>query len=132
LPDQELVPIALPTWNQRDFDRAANTLELTNVFTGEVFPGPAGFRHFLQIWATAFPDGQIEVINVVEFIGRGHNSGPLRTPVGELPPTRRGGAQRFGDVYPLRAGKIVHLRSYLDVTSLLNYVGLSDLMRELI
>jgi dihydrodipicolinate synthase/N-acetylneuraminate lyase len=57
----QLVRTIYDAWNQRDFDRAASlaaeTLELTNVFTGEVFHGPAGFRHFLQIWATAFPDG---------------------------------------------------------------------------
>src|SRR5262249_59248377 len=85
-------------FNTRNFDRGAALIAENetwlNVPTGETFRGPAGYRQYLQGWATAFPDGQMQITNlieggswvVVECIGRGTQSGPLTSPAGQIPP----------------------------------------------
>src|SRR5690348_11060259 len=89
---------AYELWNARDFDGgvalATPDVEVVNVATGHTHRGESGLREFLQGWATAFPDAQVEVTNVVaddrgavtEFTGRGTHTGPLVTPAGEIPP----------------------------------------------
>lgn len=140
---REIVRIPYEAFNDRDFERVSTIIapdaKVTNVVTGETFEGPAGFRQYLQTWASAFPDARLEITNIVagehsaavEFTGKGTNTGPLMTPIGEIPPTGRRGEQRFCDVYEITDGKISGVQTYFDVVSLLTYFDVAGLMREL-
>jgi steroid delta-isomerase-like uncharacterized protein len=123
-------------WNERDFDRGAELVaedgSLTIVGSGERFEGPDGSRRFSHMWADAFPDGRVEIKSVieagdrvvVEFVGRGTHTGPLVSPMGEIPPTGRRIELRLCDVYEFRNGKVKAQRSYFDTGSLMQQLGL--------
>ena len=123
-------------FNARDWDAAAGMatadVEMVNVATGQRFQGPDGVRQFLQGWATAFPDGQVETTlviaddrgAVVEFVGRGTQTGPLQGPAGDIPPTGRAVAVPFASILEMREGKIARGRLYFDSTTLLQQLGL--------
>lgn len=141
--NREIVRTPYEAFNDRDFERVSAIVApdamVANVVTGERYEGPAGFRQYLQTWASAFPDARLEITNIVagehgaavEFTGKGTNTGPLMTPIGEIPPTGRRGEQRFCDVYEITDGKISGVRTYFDVVSLLTYFDVAGLMREL-
>jgi len=88
-------------WDDRDPDRGAaviaNDCEFVDVPRGELQRGPQGYLHDYERWRTAFPDGTVKITNViaegdwvvVEFINSGTNTGPLRTAIGDFPPTNR-------------------------------------------
>jgi steroid delta-isomerase-like uncharacterized protein len=123
-------------WNDRDFDRAAKHISgdaaLTIVGTRERFEGPDGFRRFNTMWADAFPDGRVDVETVidggdrvvVEFVGRGTHTGPLVSPMGEIPATGRSLELKLCDVYEFRNGKVQAQRTYFDTASLMQQLGL--------
>lgn len=125
-------------YNIRDFDSGARltteSAKLVNMATGETLTGPDGMRTFLKGWATAFPDSKVTIENLiasgdrvtVEFVGRGTNTGPLTTPMGEIQPTGRSVELRFCDVVELRDGKIQNLRSYFDLASMMRQLGISE------
>ena len=129
-------------FNSRDFDRAlvnvAPDCELLNVPTGETSHGPEAFRQFDARWATAFPDGKIEVTNLipagdwvcVEFTGRGTNDGPLAGPAGQIPPTGRRVELRFCDLLHFQNGKLISLHTYYDMATMLQQLGLMPLSKQ--
>lgn len=137
--EEAVVRTVYDAFNDRDFDRASSVVsddaEWTNVPTGETLRGRDGLRQFLQVWDDGFPDGRIEVSSVksgegfavVEFVGRGTNSGPLKTPAGELPPTNRSVELRFCDVIEVSDGRISGGRTYWDMASLMTQL---DVMPE--
>ena len=94
--------------------------------------GPDGYKQLILFFEEGFPDSGIEITNlfatedqaVVEFIGRGTNTGPLHMPTGDVPPTGRTIEMRFCDVYRIRNGKIVNYRSYYDALGFLQQLGL--------
>lgn len=124
-------------FNQRDFERGARhileTAEQVNTGSGETFRGPDGYRQNLTRWATAFPDGKIELLNlvasddvaVVEFVGRGTQTGPLATPAGEIPPTGKRVELRFCDVIRFREGKVAGLSTYYDSGVMMQQLGIA-------
>lgn len=123
-------------YNNGDFDgmaaQAAADAEITGVPTGMTLKGPDGFRQYIQGWASAFPDSQIEVMNVivgeegavVEFRGRGTHTGPLMAPTGEIPATGKSVDIPFCDVLQMKDGKITSLRSYFDIATMMGQLGL--------
>lgn len=123
-------------FNDRDIDKAVSVVsddaEWTNIPTGETLRGRDGLRQFLQGWDGGFPDGRIEVSSikagegfaVVEFVGRGTNSGSLQTPAGDLPPTNRSVELRFCDVVEVSDGRITGGRTYWDMASLMTQLGM--------
>jgi steroid delta-isomerase-like uncharacterized protein len=124
-------------YNQRDWDAAAAVAApnatFLNVATGESFRGVDGAKQFLQVWATAFPESQVETTNIVadaqgaviEFIGRGTQTGPLQTPAGPIPPTGRSIEHRFCSVNRIENGKITESRLYFDVIGLMQQLGVA-------
>jgi steroid delta-isomerase-like uncharacterized protein len=88
-------------------------------------------REFLQSWATAFPDSQVETTAVVadaasaamEFRGRGTHTGPLAGPAGDIPPTGRSVDVPFVMYMEFDAGKIARGRLYFDLVTLLQQIG---------
>jgi steroid delta-isomerase-like uncharacterized protein len=112
---------------------AAEDMEVEFVPFGQTFHGRQGFSDFIGGFKRAFPDLIVTVTNQVadenqvvnECTWRGTNTGPLITPMGEIPPTNRkveGG--RFIEVYEIKNGKLAVDRNYQDAASWLRQLGL--------
>lgn len=107
--------------------------EWLEVPTGIRYRGPDGWRENLAFWLGAFPDGRVEITNLVaaedgvavEYTGRGTNTGPLATPEGEVPATGRSVEMSFCDVWEVRSGRIAGGRSYFDLAALMGQLGLA-------
>ncbi len=139
MPQQDIAAIARiahDAYNARDFDRVitlvAPDAKWVDMATGVTFNGPDGFRQYMQGWATAFPESQVEVrrvrtghdFAVVEFTGRGTHTGPLTTPTGTIPPTNRQVEAPFCEIYEIADGKIAGGVTYYDVATLMRQLGL--------
>jgi predicted ester cyclase len=78
-------------WNDPDPERGAAVIapdcQFVDVPRSEKLIGPDGYRRDYYRWRMAFPDGRVEIVNViaagddvvVEFINRGTNTGPIST-----------------------------------------------------
>jgi steroid delta-isomerase-like uncharacterized protein len=121
-----------PTWLDKIVVAFATDSYLTNVPTGTTLPGSEGYKQFVLFFAEAFPDSMIEVTNafatedqvVLEYTGRGTNTGPLHLPTGDIPATGRRAELRLCDVTQIRNGKIVSYHTYYDTMTLLLQLGL--------
>lgn len=128
---EEIAREYLESWNRRDFDRydalVADDADIVD-FDGSTGRGPAGARQQAEIYATAFPDGRIEIKRVVaagdtavvECVGRGTNDGPF----GDVPATHKRAELPFVDVLTIRGDKIVSDRQYGDTATMLQQLGL--------
>ncbi|HEX4679943.1 MAG TPA: ester cyclase [Gaiellaceae bacterium] len=122
-------------WNERQFDKIADLVaadgEIVIVGSDTHFHGPAGAVEFSQMWAEGFPDGRVEIDNVVasgdhvvlQFTGDGTQTGPLKSPVGEIPATGRSMSLKLCDVHEIRDGKIRLVQTYFDSVSILMQLG---------
>jgi steroid delta-isomerase-like uncharacterized protein len=135
-PDNEGIARSFYTyWNEREFDRLAELLaedgEIVLVGSDTRFRGPAGALEFSRMWADGFPDGRVEIDRVIsagdhvvlQFTGRGTQTGALRSPGGEIAATGRSVTLNLCDVHEIRNGKIRSLQSYFDTASLLAQLG---------
>ena len=121
-----------PAWLEKSLAAFAADSEGIDVPSGAILRGPDGYKQIILFFEEGFPDSGIEITNlfasedqaVVEFIGRGTNTGPLHMPTGDVPPTGCAVEMRFCDVYRVRNGKIVSYRSYYDVYGFLQQLGL--------
>ncbi len=76
------------SWDLKDPDRGAAVIaedcRFEDVARGELLPGPEAYKRDYIRWRTAFPDGALEITNVivqgnwavVEFTNRGTQTGP--------------------------------------------------------
>jgi steroid delta-isomerase-like uncharacterized protein len=122
-------------FNARELDQAAalvaDDCEWLDVASGAVFDGPKGYLEFDNGWLTAFPDGKLEVTNVVcegdmvvtEFTGHGTQTGPLKGSAGAIPASGKKVDLKCLEVLQIRGGKIARARMYYDSGSLLRQVG---------
>jgi steroid delta-isomerase-like uncharacterized protein len=129
---EEIAREYFEAWNMRDFDRiaalVADDAEIID-FDGTVEHGREGARHQSERYATAFPDGRLEIKRIVtagdtavaELVGRGTNDGPF----GDMPATHRSAELPFCDVLTFEDEKIVRDRQYGDTATLLAQLGLT-------
>ena len=124
-------------FNDHDLDRitamVSEDFELVDFAAdAQTFRGPEGFRQWLQIFLTAFPDAKVEVTNVVtagegwvftEHTGRGTHTGPLVGPSGTIPPTGRKGELPIGELFQVENGKIALIHAYYDGATLMRQLG---------
>jgi steroid delta-isomerase-like uncharacterized protein len=122
-------------WNGREFDRNAGCItddgEIVIVGSGIRFRGPNGMRQFDNMWADGFPDGAVNVNQVVadgdtvvvQSTGRGTHIGALLSTRGEIPATGRPVTLELVDVLRFENGKICSLRRYFDSASLMAQLG---------
>jgi steroid delta-isomerase-like uncharacterized protein len=122
--------------NDHDPDAAAALVaedsEFVEYATGQTYRGPDGVRANYKFWIGAFPDGQVEIRNLidggdkvlVEYTGRGTNTGPMMTEHGEMPPTGRSVTLEFCDVVEIKGDKMAGGRSYFDTGSMMRQLGL--------
>ncbi len=125
-----------PAWLEKSMTAFATDSQLTNVPLGITLPGSEGYKQFVLFFAEAFPDSRVEVTNmfatedqcVLEYTGRGTNTGPLHLPMGEIPATGRWAELRLCDVTQIRNGKIVSYRTYYDTMTMMQQLGLVPAM----
>jgi steroid delta-isomerase-like uncharacterized protein len=114
-------------WAERNPDRGvtviADDCEFVDVPRGEIMRGPEGYRHDYERWRAAFPDGTVEI---TEFTNSGTNTGPLRTAIGDFPPTNRKIEVPYCSVMQIKSGKVISGRDYYDVTTILRQLGLAS------
>lgn len=122
----------IDSWNRRDFATVESLLAADAAsidFDGTTVHGPAAARAQGEMWATAFPDGQLEVKSLVaagdtvvmELHGRGTNDGPF----GDLPATHRAAEMPFCQILRIAEGKIVYDRQYGDTAGLFAQLGVT-------
>jgi steroid delta-isomerase-like uncharacterized protein len=123
-------------FNAKDIDAiealAADDFELIDCASGEKYTGPEGARRNAEGWLTPFADVSVEILNVVssgdwavaEFVGRGTHSGPMQTPMGEIPPTGKQVELHLCSIIKVRDGKIAEGRNYYDAMTIANRLGL--------
>jgi ketosteroid isomerase-like protein len=102
---------------------------------GTVFDGEAAVRGYFAASRTPFPDQANEIIAIategdtvlVEFWLTGTHLGPLRTPKGEIAPTRKAFRVRMMASFAFAPGsaKIVCERPYFDQRAVIRALGLS-------
>jgi steroid delta-isomerase-like uncharacterized protein len=125
-----------PAWLDKSMAAFAADSELIDVPSGRTLPGSEGYKQLVLFFAEAFPGSSVEMTNafatedqvVVEFTGRGTNTGPLHMPTGDIPATGRYSELRFCDVVQIRNGKIYSLHFYYDVMTMLQQLGLVPAM----
>jgi steroid delta-isomerase-like uncharacterized protein len=120
----------MEAWNRRDWKTYRELLDNGYTYTGgdgEVQRGPEAGLAVGQMFATAFPDGVINVREVhtagdtaiVEFSGIGTHSGDLMG----ISPTGRHINMPVITVLTTRGGKIVSEREYMDMAHLMRQLG---------
>jgi steroid delta-isomerase-like uncharacterized protein len=121
-----------PAWLDKGVAAFAADCEVIDVPSGATLRGPDGYKRFLLFFAESFPDSRGELTNVfatedqvvLEGTWRWTTTGPLYLPSGAIPATGCSGELRFCFVYQIRNGKIVSHRSYYDMMTLLEQLGL--------
>jgi predicted ester cyclase len=118
-------------WNAKDLDRCASHAHPDAQMTNMPFGAKLNYREYIENWARAFPDGKIELKNVVvqgdkaiaEFTGRGTHTGTLKGPTGDLPATQRRVEVHCVESYRFRGDKLAEGRVYFDAFSLFTQLG---------
>lgn len=123
-------------WDEKDPDKGASVIAKDCIFVdvprGEKQYGPEGYRNDYERWRKAFPDGTVKITNVVaegdwvivEFTNSGTNTGPLKTAIGDFPPTNRKIKVLYCSVMQVQNGKVISGRDYYDVNTILRQLGL--------
>ncbi|MEV4832988.1 ester cyclase [Nonomuraea sp. NPDC049486] len=125
-----------PDWLEKSLAVLTDDCEVVNIPLGATSHGPSGYARFIQAWVAAFPDSTVEITNlfstddqgVVEFIGRGTNTGPLLGPVGVIAATGRRAEVRFCNVQRFADGKVSSFHQYFDLMGLLQQLGVPPAM----
>jgi predicted ester cyclase len=125
-----------PAWLDKSVAAFAADSTLTVVPSGRMFPGSDGYKQLVLFFVDSFPESSVELTNafatedqlVIEFTGRGTNTGPLHLPTGDVPATGRYSELRFCEVIQCRNGKIVSFHIYYDNMTLLQNLGLVPAM----
>ncbi len=122
----------LEAWNRRDWEKFRGVLHPEYTYTGgdgQKQTGPDAGLAVGQMFATAFPDGKIEIrkisaagdVAVVEFTGRGTHTGDLMG----IAPTGKQMTLPACTVLECRDGKIIAEREYMDMLHLMQQLGVA-------
>ena len=117
-------------WNRRDWKAYRELLDDQYTYTGgdgQTQRGPEAGMAVGQMFATAFPDGRIDLRQIhtagdtaiVEFTGSGTHSGDL---MGVAPTGRRISIPVI-TVLTVRGGRIVSEREYMDMAHMMRQLG---------
>ena len=117
-------------WNRRDWKAYRELLDDQYTYTGgdgQTQRGPEAGMAVGQMFATAFPDGRIDLRQIhtagdtviVEFTGSGTHRGDLMG----IAPTGRQASMPICTVLTVRGGKIVSEREYMDMAHMMRQLG---------
>jgi len=120
----------LDAWNRRDWETFHTLLHPEYRYIGpdgKELVGPEAGLNLAKMYANAFPDGKLEVKNVVgsgetavcEFVVRGTHKGDLRG----IKPTNRRAEINICNVIELRDGKVYREREYMDMLTMMVQLG---------
>ena len=120
----------LENWNRRDWKAYRQLLDDQYTYTGgdgQTQRGPEAGIAVGQMFATAFPDGRIDLRQIhtagdtaiVEFTGSGTHSGDLMG----IAPTGRHISIPVITVLTVRGGRIVSEREYMDMAHMMRQLG---------
>jgi steroid delta-isomerase-like uncharacterized protein len=120
-----------PEWLDKIVAPLSEDFVLVDVPTGTTSSGRDALRNFCLFFVDAFPGSSTEITNmvatedqvVVEFTGRGVNTGPLHLPTGDVPPTGRSVEIHFCEVRRIANGKITSLYCYYDALGFMQQLG---------
>jgi steroid delta-isomerase-like uncharacterized protein len=133
---ERIVRMFHESWDLRDPERGASVIaedcRFEDVARGEPQTGPDGYRADYHRWRAAFPDGEVKITRVivdgdwavVEFVNRGTQTGPLKSSLGEFPPSGRRMEARYCSVMRVAGGKVAEGRDYYDSASIARQLGL--------
>ena len=121
-----------PAWFEKSLAAFAADFEVIDVPSGTTLHGPDGLKRLLLFFVESFPDLKAELINAfatedqvtVHGNWRWNDTASLYLPSGALPATGRSGKLRCCFVLQIRKGKIASLRSYYDMMTLMEQLGL--------
>ena len=119
-------------WNRRDWKAYRELLDDQYTYTGgdgQLQRGPEAGLAVGQMFATAFPDGHIEIQHlhaagdtaIVEFTGRGTHQGDLMG----VAPTGRQMSINVCTILTVRNDKIVSEREYMDMMTMMQQLGVA-------
>ena len=128
----EIARASTDAWNRRDFDKMRSLMHPDYSYTGgdgQPQKGQDAGIAINRMFATAFPDGRIDVVRVhetgdtaiVEFVGRGTHKGDLMG----IAPTGKTVAIPVCDVLEIRDGKIYSEREYMDMMTIMVQLGVA-------
>lgn len=125
-------------WAERNPDKGAAVIADDCIFIdvprNEIQRGPEGYRQDYKRWRASFPDGTVEITKiiaegnwvVVEYTNSGTNTGPLKSAIGEFPPTNRKVEVKYCSVMQIKDGKVISGRDYYDASTILRQLGLES------
>jgi steroid delta-isomerase-like uncharacterized protein len=120
----------MDAWNRRDWEKYRSLIGPGYSYTGGDGQRQEGVEAGMgvgQMFASAFPDGKIDIqhihaagnIAVVEFVGRGTHKGDLMG----IAPTGKPITIPVCDVMEIRDGKVVSEREYMDMAHMMQQLG---------
>ena len=124
--------------NAHDIDRYLQLLDDSYVGESELTPaggvqGRAGARQRMEIMSGAFPDGRVEVEQTLAsgdfVVVRGRVAGTHKGNFAGIAPTNRRVSWGVCYVVEIRNGKVIRIRGYADLASLLQQLGVLALPR---
>jgi steroid delta-isomerase-like uncharacterized protein len=121
---------SMEAWNKRDFARMRELMHQDYSYTGgdgEEQKGADAGMAVAQMFATAFPDGRIDIVSIkeagdtaiVEFVGRGTHKGDLMG----IAPTGKTMSLPVCNIMEVRDGKIYREREYMDMMTIMAQLG---------
>ncbi len=138
--DQELVDVAkasIIAYGEKDWDAVRRTVSpgvvYDEVSTSRKAQGIDDVLTIWKGWATAFPDSRATFEKahvsgntvILELTWRGHQTGPLRTPAGEIPATGKAIDFRSCQIIDIVDDKAQSIRQYFDMATMLAQLGVS-------
>jgi steroid delta-isomerase-like uncharacterized protein len=120
----------MDAWNRRDWDKYRSLIGAGYSYTGgdgQRQDGAEAGMGVAQMFASAFPDGKIDIQRihaagdtvVVEFVGRGTHKGDLMG----IAPTGKSINIPVCNVMEIRDGKVVSEREYMDMAHMMQQLG---------
>lgn len=137
---QDLIKVAkasVEAYNQKDWKAARKVLSRDVVYdevaTNRTIEGSDDVVETWRQWAKAFPDSRASFEKplvdgnfvVLGLRWRGKQSGPLSLPTGEILPTGKKIDFRACQVIHVADGKIVEIRHYFDMMTMLTQLGVA-------
>jgi steroid delta-isomerase-like uncharacterized protein len=121
-------------WNRRDWERYRSLLHPQYSYTGgdgQEQRGPEAGVAVGQMFASAFPDGRIDIKTLrndgdfvtAEFTGSGTHKGELMG----IAPTNKKVSIPVCDIFELRDGKIYREREYFDMMHMMTQLGVAKM-----